>query len=93
LTVELIDRVVREKHLDGIVWDTPYNLFEKERKQLNQLISELIKAIRTKIGDKIIMLNMANPMNHMETLDIGSYKNLPIDSILIQNYDSGDDYL
>jgi hypothetical protein len=37
--VGLIERVVREKELDGIVWDTPFNFFEKERKQLNVLIS------------------------------------------------------
>ncbi len=25
--VGLLDRVIREKQLDGIVWDTPYNFF------------------------------------------------------------------
>ena len=45
------------------------------------------------MGDKIIMFNMANPINHMKSLDIVSYNKLPVDCILIQNYDSGDDYL
>jgi hypothetical protein len=39
------------------------------------------------------MANMANPMNHMSALDIEQYNQLPIDCLLIQNYDSGDDYL
>lgn len=36
--VGLIARVVAEKGLDGIVWDSPYNLMERERSQLNSLI-------------------------------------------------------
>jgi hypothetical protein len=36
--VGLIARVVAEKGLDGIVWDSPYNLMERERAQLNSLI-------------------------------------------------------
>ncbi len=38
LAVGLISRIVEEKGLDGIVWDSPYNLMERERSQLNTLI-------------------------------------------------------
>jgi len=32
---------------------------------------------------------MGNPMDHMSTLDIGNYERLPVDALLIQNYDKG----
>lgn len=32
-------------------------------------------------------------MNHMNSLEIGLINSLPVDYLLIQNYDSGDDYL
>lgn len=38
------------------------------------------------------MFNMANPMNHMNRLDVDQYNKLLVDKILIQNYDSGDNY-
>lgn len=37
-------------------------------------------------------MNMANPISHMKKLEIDQYNQLPIDNLLIQNYDSGDDY-
>ncbi len=39
------------------------------------------------------MFNMANPMNHMNSLEVYQYRKLPIDCLLLQNYDSGDDYI
>jgi len=35
---------------------------------------------------------MANPMES-NSLDMESYNKLPIDYLLIQNYDKGDDYI
>ena len=32
-------------------------------------------------------------MNHMNSLEIGLINSLPVDYLLVQNYDSGDDYL
>lgn len=76
------------------MWDTPYNFYEKSRNSLNQLITEIIKAVRAEIGsDKIIFFNMANPMDHMNTLEVELYKQLPVNYILIQNYDKGDKYI
>lgn len=36
---------------------------------------------------------MANPMDHMKTLEVELYKRLPVNYILIQNYDKGDKYI
>jgi hypothetical protein len=84
---------VEEKGLDGVVWDTPFNLMERERSQLNTLIVEFLKAVRSRLeSGKVIMMNMGNPINHMGKLEVEQYNQLPIDYLLIQNYDSGDDY-
>lgn len=92
--VELILKIVKEKQLDGFVWDTPYNFYETSRASLNQLITEFIKAVRLQLGpSKTIMFNMANPMENMRSLQVNLYKQLPVNAILIQNYDKGDDYL
>jgi hypothetical protein len=37
--VKLVSRIVKEKNLDGFVWDSPYNFYEKSRNSLNQLIT------------------------------------------------------
>lgn len=36
---------------------------------------------------------MANPMDHMNSLDLNNYRRLPIDYLLIQNYDKHGSYL
>jgi hypothetical protein len=36
---------------DGIVWDSPYDLFQVGSVPLNGLIVELINAIKAKIGN------------------------------------------
>lgn len=49
--------------------------------------------MRSRLGfEKVIMMNMANPISHMKKLEIDQYNQLPINGLLIQNYDSGDDY-
>jgi hypothetical protein len=37
--VKLVSRILKEKNLDGLVWDSPYNFYEKSRNSLNQLIT------------------------------------------------------
>lgn len=37
-------------------------------------------------------MNIGNPINLMNKLEVDRYNQLPIDHLLIQNYDSGDDY-
>ena len=36
---------------------------------------------------------MANPQNHMNTLSTNLYSKLQIDTLLIQNYDGGNNYM
>lgn len=36
---------------------------------------------------------MANPMDHLSSLDIANYEKLPINYLLIQNYDKRASYL
>ena len=71
------------------MWDTPFNFFEIKRSSLNGLIVDLLVAVRKRVPDKLIMFNMGNPMEHMSTLDIANYQRLPIDMLLVQNYDKG----
>lgn len=55
---------------------------------------DFIKAIRERLTDeKLIFFNMANPVGHMQSLDLDNYRRLPIDYILIQNYDKRINYL
>ena len=70
-TVALIVELVRGKGFDGIVWDSPYNFFERSRESLNGLIADLLVQVREELPkDKEILFNMANPMNHMNSLDL-----------------------
>jgi tRNA G10 N-methylase Trm11 len=83
-----------EKNFDGIVWDTPFNYFERSRVSLNSLIVDFIKAIRERLPrEKLIFFNMANPLGHMQSLDLDNYNQLPINYLLIQNYDKRTNYL
>lgn len=44
-------------------------------------------------SEKVLLFNMANPGASRSTLDLDQYNQLPVDWLLIQNYDSGEDYL
>lgn len=58
------------------------------------MITDLIINLRNSFGSsKMILFNMASPADHMTSLDAGSYKKLPIDRLLIQNYDKGGRFL
>lgn len=70
-TILLITMMIQEKRFDGLIWDNPFNFFEKDRQQLNIFIIEFIKGLRVELGsEKIIMFNMANPMGKRQKLNI-----------------------
>lgn len=48
--MNLIFRVIALKKYDGIVWDSPYDLFQEGSTPLNGLIVELLNALKAKIG-------------------------------------------
>jgi len=57
-------------------------------------IVEFVNAIKKTLGkDKLVLFNMGNPKDHMNTLDIQLYDMLKVDVLLIQNYDKGDKYI
>jgi hypothetical protein len=83
-----------DKHgFDGIVWDSPYDLFvsDEQMAPLNNLIVEMVNALKSgfktlKGKEFVVFFNMANPGR--KVLDNSLYKKLFIDGLLIQNYDS-----
>lgn len=75
------------------MWDSPFNFFEIKRNSLNSLIADFLIVLRERIPDKLILFNMGNPMDHMSVLDISNYERLPIDILLIQNYDKNGRFL
>jgi hypothetical protein len=76
--VSLIAQIIEDHSLDGIVWDTPFNFFEKSRSPLNVLIVEFLTAVRKELPGKILLFNMGSPIDHMASLDLNSYRKLPI---------------
>ena len=60
---------------------------------MNRLIVEWIKMMRKTLGEKLILFNTANPVDHMQSLDLEAYRKLNIDYLLVQNYDKGDRYM
>lgn len=60
--------MVQKYQFDGIVWDSPYDLFNKDKKTapLNNLIFEFVNQIKHFLiskeqQDLILFFNMANP--------------------------------
>lgn len=93
----MITELIHQKGFDGIVWDTPYNFFEMSRSSINGLITDFLVGLRSGMdslkGERQILFNMGSPIDHMTTLDIANYKRLPIDRLLVQNYDKGGRFL
>lgn len=83
---------------DGIVWDSPYNLFtaDKNMAPLNQLIFQFVNQLNTMFDsvaqqEMLLFFNIANPSKRQ--LDTSLYRNIKIEGLLIQNYDTPLDFI
>lgn len=60
--MEKLVKMAHEKYIDGFVWDSPFNMFTKDPKwvQVGLLMKQIVNDLKTKIGSKLIYVNIPN---------------------------------